>query len=60
MQQQVRSIVMKIFKRLQSWIQAMEDIEDPAGTELQRLRERIRVLNEQKVAPSLDGKRGAL
>lgn len=51
---------MKIFKRLQSWLQAMEDIEDPAGTELRRLRERIRVLNEQKVAPSLDGKRGEL
>lgn len=51
---------MKIIDRLQSWVQAMEDIEDPAGSELRRLRERVRILETEKVAPSIDGKRDTL
>ena len=51
---------MKISNRLQSWIRAMEDIEDPTGSELRRLGERVRVLEADKTIPSNEGKRGAL
>lgn len=50
---------MKVFDRLQSWFRAMEDIEDPAGTELRQLRERIRVLEAEKAPRSTGGKRDA-
>ena len=50
---------MRISDRLQSWGRAMKDIEDPAGIEARRLREDVRALNEQKVAPLIDGKRDA-
>lgn len=48
---------MKIFDRLQSWIRVMEDIEDPVGSELRRLREQIRALVTPQSALSIDGKR---
>jgi hypothetical protein len=48
---------MKIFDRLQSWIRAMEDIEEPLGAELRRLRERIRILEAQQSTASVDGNR---
>lgn len=51
---------MKILDRLQSWIRAMEDIEDPVGSELRKLRERVRALEAEKAPLSIDGKRGAL
>jgi hypothetical protein len=50
---------MKIFDRLQSWIRAMEDIEDPVGVELRRLRERVRALETPQTTPSADEKRDA-
>lgn len=50
---------MKAFDRLQSWFRAMEDIEDPTGTELRQLRERIRVLEAEKTPLSADGQRDA-
>jgi predicted DNA-binding ArsR family transcriptional regulator len=54
---QDRSIEMKIFDRLQSWIRAMEDIEEPVGAVGVRLRERIRILEAQLRAPSIAGTR---
>ena len=48
---------MKVFQRLQSWIRAMEDIDDSAGSELRRLRERVRLLEAEKAAPATGGKR---
>jgi uncharacterized protein (UPF0335 family) len=48
---------MKIFDRLQSWIRAMEDIEDPVGSELRQLGERVRALEAEKAPLSTDRKR---
>lgn len=50
---------MKIFDRLQSWIRAMEDIEDPVGSELRQLRERVQVLEAEKAPVLTDGKQDA-
>lgn len=38
---------MRWFERLSRWEQAMEDIEDPRGSELRQLRDRVRALEEQ-------------
>ena len=38
---------MQGFERLRRWEQAMEDIEDPRGSELRQLRDRVRALEEQ-------------
>lgn len=51
---------MQILERVQGWFRAMEDIEDPAGSELRQLRERILVLEAQQAAQRTDDQRDAL
>lgn len=51
---------MKFFDRVESGVRALEDIEDPKGSELRQLRERIRILEGRQVASSTGGKRDVL
>ena len=48
---------MSIPERLRSWILAIKGIEGPAGNELRRLVDRIRMLQTDKTARSTGGKR---
>lgn len=49
---------MKLFDRFRHWVSAMEDLEDPTGAEVRRLREQVRVLEARQSGRSTDGERG--
>lgn len=48
--------MMRRFEGLRRWEQAMEDIEDPRGSELRQLRDRVSALEEQLSGPAALGK----
>lgn len=48
---------MKPFDRFGRWASAMEDIEDPRGAEVRRLREQLRDLEARQIVRSAEGKR---